>query len=109
MFQKVYTNFPGPCMDVAIAFNGFLLQNAFIQIKICFIGHIIVRLNIYRSFDIFRVFFIHLNTVDVSFLVQYMKPYRRCVKDFLETNMKNLSFSIIRTEWIMEGNGMWAK
>ena len=41
-----------PCMDVEFTFSGFLLQNAFIQAKIWFIGHITVHLNIIlcRSF-----------------------------------------------------------
>ena len=70
------TSTTGPCMHVEIAFNGFLLQNAFIRVKICFIGHIIVCPVICRSFDIFSFFFFlitqqqHLNT-EVSLLVQY--------------------------------------
>ena len=40
-------------MDVEIAFSRFLLQSAFIPVKICFIGHIIVRPNICRSYDFF--------------------------------------------------------
>ena len=59
-------------MQVETAFSGFFLQNAFIRVKICFIGHIIVRPNISRSFDIF-IFL--LNTGEVSFLVQYISPH----------------------------------
>ena len=75
----VYANSTGPCMHLGIAFSRFLLQNAFIRVKVCFIGHIIVRSNICRSFDIFSffVFFLitrqlHLNTVEVSFSVQFI-------------------------------------
>ena len=49
-------NSPGLCMHVEIDFSGFLLQNTFIRVKIGFIGHIIVRSKICRSFDIFSFF-----------------------------------------------------
>ena len=48
-------------MHVEITFLRFVLQNSFIQVKICFIRHIIVHPNICRSFDISRFFFF-LNT-----------------------------------------------
>ena len=34
--KKICTNSTGLCMGVEIAFSGFLLQNAFIRVKICF-------------------------------------------------------------------------
>ena len=75
MFKK-YMKSIGPCMHVEIGFNEFLLQNAFIRVKICFNGHIIVRPIICRSLDILSFYLItmqlHLNMGKVSFLVQYV-------------------------------------
>ena len=54
-------------MDVEIAFSGFLLQNVFIPVRICFIGHTIVR----PTFISLTTLQPHLNTGEVSFLVKY--------------------------------------
>ena len=53
---KGLKNHTGPCMDVEIAFSGFRLQHVFIRVKICFIGHTMVRPNICMSFDILSSF-----------------------------------------------------
>ena len=64
-------------MDVEIDISGFLLQNAFMRVKICFIGHKFVRPNICRSFDILS----HFNNIATAlklrgsfffFFVQYI-------------------------------------
>ena len=80
-FKKLYTNSTGRCMDMHFTFSRFLLQNAFVWVKIyrtksfaqIYVGQL--------TFSVFLITLqLHLNTWEVSFLVQYKSNF--CEKSY---------------------------
>ena len=83
-------------MHVEIA---FILQNAFIQVQICFIGHIIVPPNKCRLFDIFIFFFNNAATTlkhRGRFLVQYISIICLFICSLFFLSIYSFHFLILR-------------